>query len=91
MPDFDDSNVGDALLDKVRAFTESLSEQERSMFAALLAPGITAVWESNDEVVGFAAPSDGVQWQASTLGDHLSAAVRRRHLRIVESEFPADD
>lgn len=84
-----DLRPGDALLEKIQQFVATLDEDERTMFATLIAPGVAAAWEDLDDVSGFAADSATADWAPSSLGDHLSAAVRRRHLTIVEQP-PSD-
>ena len=75
--DLDDAS--ERLLEKVRAFSDTLDPTERELFAALLAPAISAAWEERDpdEVEGF-----GVVWTESRLHQHLRTAIRARNLRI---------
>ena len=68
--------AADSMLEKVRAFIETLEPEERSMFAALIAPGVAAAW-SDDEVEGF-----GAVWSQNRVQQHLRSAIRQRDLRI---------
>ncbi|HSL59021.1 MAG TPA: hypothetical protein VK866_14345 [Acidimicrobiales bacterium] len=68
------------LIDKVKAFAASLDDHERSLFAALLAPGIDAAWTADleeAEVAGFE-----LEWSPERLPGHLTEAIRTAHLRI---------
>jgi hypothetical protein len=73
-PDADEA--ADKMLSKVRSFVSTLDDQERALFAALLAPGIAAAWD-DDEVEGF-----GIEWSSSRVQEHLREAVRRHRIRI---------
>lgn len=70
-------DVAERLLEKVRSFAESLEEQERPLFAALIAPGVAAAWADEDEVEGF-----GVAWTSTQVQQHLHQAIRTRNLRV---------
>ncbi len=74
-PETDES--ADTMLEKVRHFATTLDDRERTLFAALLAPGIAAAWADDDEVEGF-----GAEWSGSRVQDHLHEAVRRHDIRI---------
>jgi hypothetical protein len=71
-------NTPERLLEKVSEFVRGLDEEERMLFAALLAPGVAAAHQE-PEVEGFGV----VAWRPSTLPDALAAAVRERGMRIV--------
>ncbi len=76
----DDSELDEAaerMLEKVREFAESLQDDERSLFVALIAPGVAAAWSNGDEVEGF-----GVAWSSNRVQEHLRAAIRAKELRI---------
>lgn len=70
-------DTAERLLEKVRHFADSLEDEERPMFAALIAPGVAAAWNDEDDVAGF-----GVAWQPSQVQDHLREAIRTRNLRV---------
>ena len=63
------------LLAKLRSFVESCDAEERAVLAVLLAPGLSDVYDGEDDVRGFAMP----EWQPQSLADALNAAVERRH------------
>lgn len=72
------------LIGKVRDFASSLDDDERALFAALLAPGIDAAWtDAGDEVevAGF-----GLEWRPDRLPGHLTRAIRDAHLRITAED-----
>ena len=72
-----DRAAADRLLDKLRDLVEhNLDDDERALFAALLAPGLEQAYGSA-EVEGFSA-----DWGASTLPAALADAVRDRQVRI---------
>lgn len=73
MTSYDDAAT--SLLSKVRAFIETLGDEERQVFAAMLAPAVTEAWES-DEVSGFDA------WTPTRVQDHLQRAIRNERLVI---------
>ncbi len=73
----DTNEPADTMLEKVRHFIVTLDDQERALFAALLAPGIAAAWDADDEVEGF-----GTEWSTSRVQDHLHEAVRRHEIRV---------
>lgn len=67
------------LLDKVRRFArEELTDEERSLFAALIGPGVAQAHVSSDDVVGFGSAS----WMPEALPERLSDEIRARDLRI---------
>lgn len=72
------------LFDKLRAFVGELDDDERALFAALLAPGVAAAYEpDDDEVVGFAS-----SWQPQRLPRHLAELIRDREVRITGLDTP---
>lgn len=79
MADQDDSPTATAerLIDKLRVFATGLEPAERELLAALLAPGITAAWQPDDDVEGFS-----VSWSPDQLPRHLAEAIRGRQLRV---------
>ena len=74
-PDLD--QAAERMLEKVRVFAGSLDAEERSLFAALLAPGVAAAWVEDEEVEGF-----GIVWSNTRVQRHLREAVRKGKLRI---------
>lgn len=75
-----DASAAERLLHKLRTVVaEELDDEERALFAALLAPGIDLAYQAQteDEVAGF-----GIDWSMRRLPDSLAAAIRERHLRI---------
>ena len=72
-----DRAAAERLLDKLRDLVEHrLDEDERALFAALLAPGLEQAYGSG-EVEGFSA-----DWSPTTLPNALSDAIRDRQVRI---------
>lgn len=81
--DHDDRETAERLLDKVREFAASLDDEERALFAALIAPGVTQAYaetdaEADDEVVGFGE----VPWSPRALPDALAREVREQGVRV---------
>ncbi len=72
-----DGGNAESLIDKLRDFASTLDTTERELLAALLAPGISAAWQEDDEVTGFT-----VDWSADRLPGHLGDVIRSRELRI---------
>jgi hypothetical protein len=73
------ADPADRLLSKVRAFvTDQLADDERPLFAALIAPGVAQAY-AEDDVQGFAM----TEWSASALPEALAEAVRRTGIRVV--------
>ena len=77
MDDTELDEAADRMLQKVRDFADSLDEHERSLFAALIAPGVAAAWNEVEDVEGF-----GVAWSSSRVQEHLRSAIRAHDLRI---------
>ena len=72
------TDAAERMLDKLRGFVAGLEPEERSLFAALVAPGIAAAWTGEDvEVEGF-----GAAWSATQVHEHLRRAIRRQDVRI---------
>lgn len=79
-----DDGAARALIGKVRDFAATLDDDERALFAALLAPGIDAAWTADTEeveVAGF-----GLEWRPDRLPGHLTRAIRDAHLRIATDD-----
>jgi hypothetical protein len=87
----EDLEVARSLLAKVRTFvTTQLTDQESSMFATLLAPGVSLAYaDGDDDVTGFgvagAGPPSGtdVEWRPGALADALGQALREGGVRVV--------
>lgn len=80
----DDTATAQGLITKIRAFADTLDADERPLFAALLAPGVSAAWSTPedgdlDEVGGFA-----FEWRPDRLPSHLARAIHDADLRITE-------
>ena len=70
------------LLAKLRRFvTEELDDDERAMFAALLAPAISRIW-AEDEVGAYQLS----MWSPAALPDALRTALREGGVRVVGLE-----
>ena len=75
----DDQEVAARALDKLAAFVASLDDDERSVIAALLAPGVaTAYAEPDKEVVGFEMGG----WSPDRLPESLATQVRGKGIRV---------
>jgi hypothetical protein len=76
----EDLDAAERLLAKVRAFVQhDLDDDERALFAQLLAPGVAeAHGEAVEDVAGF-----GDMRQSLSLPERLARAVRQQGLRIV--------
>ena len=71
-------NPADRLMDKLRAFVSNeLSDDERTLFAALIAPGVAQAYVE-EEVQGFAM----TDWSPSALPSALAEAIRLRNIRV---------
>lgn len=56
---------------------DELDDEERALFAALVAPGVACAYVEA-EVTGFEAN----EWVPTTLPDALAAALRRNQVRV---------
>ena len=87
----EDLEVARSLLAKVRAFVSTqLSDEESSMFATLLAPGVSLAYaDGDDDVAGFGVAGTGsptgaeVDWRPGALADALGEALREGGVRVV--------
>jgi hypothetical protein len=80
----DDDAVAARLLDKLRTFVGSLDDDERTVMAALLAPGVASAYTApapEPEVVGFGM-SSAAPWQPERLPDSLTGRIRDQRLRV---------
>jgi hypothetical protein len=66
-----------SLIEKLRTFvTEQLNEEEGTLFAALVAPGVSLAYVE-DEVTGF-----GAHWETGTLPQALCRALQEGGVRV---------
>lgn len=79
-----------ALLDKVRAFAETLNSDERELFAVLIGPGVETLMSppvpapgDDDEVSGFSYEASG-GWKPGSLRESLANAATTTEWRLVE-------
>lgn len=74
-----EDDVVATMLAKIREFVaRELDEEERMLFAALLAPGVAQAY-GETEVGGFAM----VDWSAAGFPDALGRALRQAGIRVV--------
>jgi len=72
-----DRSAAERLLDKLRDLVEHhLDDDERALFAALIAPGLQQAY-ATPEVEGF-----GADWSTTTLPTALVDAIQDRQVRI---------
>jgi hypothetical protein len=71
-------DTAQSLMRKIRSFSSELPDEERALFAALIAPGIARALEPEPEVEGFGLTG----WLPSRLPDALERAVRDENLRV---------
>jgi hypothetical protein len=71
-------DVAEQLLDKVRAFAQTLDDDERELFAALVGPGVALAHRELDDVEGFAST-----WEPKRLPDRLAEVVRTQGIRVI--------
>jgi hypothetical protein len=77
-----DRLAAERLLDKLRTFVATeLDDDERALFAALVAPAIAQAYAPS-EVEGY----EFVEWQEHALPDDLVRAVREAKIRVVGLE-----
>ena len=75
----DELVAAERLLAKIRSFVErELDDDERALFAHLLAPGVAEAEAPPEDVEGFDAPTG-----RRPLPERLARAVRQRELRII--------
>ncbi len=74
----DDVNSAAGLLEKLRAFASGLSDHERELLAALLAPGIDAAWQDESAVAGYTDDD----WSPDRLPAHLASVIRDEQIRV---------
>lgn len=84
-------NPADRLLAKIRHFVASLDDDERPLFASLVAPGVAQAYGGSevlqfgmgDEQEGDEVESFGVDWSPTALPDALTDTLRRQRVRLV--------
>lgn len=72
--------TAERLLDKVRGFMETLDDDERAVFAALVAPGVAQAYQAEDDVVGFGEGEVG--WSPNALPRSLVTVLRDQGVRV---------
>ena len=74
-----DADAAARLLDKMRRFVATeLDDDERALFAALVAPGVAKAYPVEDDVEAYGI----VGWSPSDLPDALVAELRRGGIRV---------
>jgi hypothetical protein len=79
------TEAAERLLDKLARFVaEELDDQEREMFAKLLAPGVSLAYQT-PPLVDVETPGGAidVDWRPSALPEALAEAMRTRGVRVV--------
>jgi len=75
-----DKAAASRLLAKIRAFVaDELDEEEATLFAALVAPGVARAYHDDGEVEGF---SSDIDWRPGALPESLAEAVRDGRIRV---------
>ncbi|HJQ96588.1 MAG TPA: hypothetical protein VJ935_12885 [Acidimicrobiia bacterium] len=74
----DDLSAATGLLEKIRQFVAELSQDERSLFAVLIGPGVALAYENDVEVEGFSLSN----WSPRQLPASLAAAIREQNVRV---------
>ncbi len=75
-----DKAAASRLLAKIRAFVaDELDEEEATLFAALVAPGVARAYHDDGEVEGFGLDVD---WRPGALPESLAEAVRDGRIRV---------
>jgi len=87
-----DAEAAERLISKLRTFAaETLDENERALFAILLAPGIAQAYGEAEDVRGFGMED----WSGVPLPEALVEALRASDVRVVGLEDrrsqPGDD
>jgi hypothetical protein len=73
-----DQRAADRLVEKIRRFvSEELDDDERPLFAALIAPGVARAYDET-EVEAFEA----VEWDRAALPDSLVRSLRESGIRV---------
>ena len=84
-------NPADRLLAKIRQFVATLDDEERPLFAGLVAPGVAQAYGGGevmqcgmgDEGDGDEVETFGVEWSPTALPDALTDTLRRQRVRLV--------
>jgi len=72
-----DATAAERLLEKVRQFiADDLDEEERALFATLLAPGIASAYSGEIETFGMSG------WSPADLPQALADALRKGSVRV---------
>ncbi|MGB8860784.1 MAG: hypothetical protein WCC60_16110 [Ilumatobacteraceae bacterium] len=73
-----DNDPAVRLMEKIRHFSEALADDERALFAALIAPGVAKALAPDDEVEGYGL----TEWMPSSLPDQLSEQIKRSNITV---------
>ena len=85
---FPGTEAAQRLLDKLASFVANeLDDEEREMFAKLLAPGVSLAYQT-PPLVDVDSPGGviDVDWHPSALPEELAQALRDRGVRVVGLE-----
>jgi hypothetical protein len=79
------TEAAERLLDKLARFVaEELDDEERDMFAKLLAPGVSLAYQTPPLLeVEMPGGSIDVDWRPSALPEALAEAMRARGVKVV--------
>ena len=72
------ADAAQTLMQKMRQFAAGLDDEERALFAALVAPGIARAHQPEPEVEGFGLTS----WLPSQLPERLEETIRNEDIRV---------
>jgi hypothetical protein len=72
------ADAAQSLMQKIRQFSADLDNEERALFAALIAPGIARAHQPEPEVEGFGLTS----WLPSRLPTRLEETIRDEDIRV---------
>jgi hypothetical protein len=71
------------LVQKLREFSQTgLDEDERALFAVLLAPGIAQAY-ARDDVSGYSVGYSVTEWDPRTFPESLAAALRESGVMVI--------
>lgn len=82
-----DADPAERLLTKIRSFVrKELTDDERILFAALLAPGVSLAYDPPDDVGSDDVGGFDLAWKPSAFPQSLAAALQRSGVRVVGLE-----
>ena len=73
-----ENDPAERLMGKLRQFSEGLADDERALFAALIAPGVAKALAPEDEVEGYGL----TEWMPSALPQQLTEQIKRSHITV---------